>query len=247
MRPLRALPAGRLRAANYIYRRRLKELDGSLRQTRLEDGSRFALEVSEWPQAQAYLLGEYDRPTVEFVAANLPPGGVFVDVGAHVGLITFQVARSVGGNVSVHAFEPHPRRGEQFRRNLAMNPLEGFEVSFSPVGLSDAKGETGYDLDSHKIRESGDSIAVIRLDDYLAENNVERVDVMKLDIEGHELQALRGAETALSEHRIGAVTLEAMDAHGDTARPRELLEGFGYRWTPLGEGSSSPNEAYLVA
>jgi hypothetical protein len=53
--------------------------------------------------------------------------------------------------------------------------------------------------------------------------------VLKLDVEGHESSALRGAEQMLSEGRIGKITLEAMDVHGDTTEAAALLESHGYR------------------
>jgi FkbM family methyltransferase len=257
MRPLQLWPAdlGRLRAANLIYRRRFEGGNGKRRETKLRDGSRFDLMVGEWPQAQAFLTGEYDRPTVEFIAKHLPPNGVFIDGGAHIGLISFQVLQRVPDAV-VHAFEPHPDRGEQYKRDAALNGAQD-RVHFNPVGLSDDDGEVGFDLDRHRVTETNESIVVTRLDDYAQRHGIERIDVLKLDIEGHEIHALRGAERLLSEKRIAAVTLEAMEAHGDTAGPRELLEGYGYRRVPLEAGASmvrrlagrppsTPNEAYLA-
>jgi FkbM family methyltransferase len=256
VRALRSIPAdlGRFRAANLLYRHRYAGTDRTV-STRLNGGARLSLNLGDWPQAQAFLTGEYDCPTVAFLAANLPTGGVLVEGGAHVGLVTSQVLRLVP-SVRVHAFEPHPDRGVQFERNIALNASEG-QVHLNRVGLSDHAGRLGFGLDSHKITASAETVPVIALDDYLAEHEIETVDAMKLDVEGHELQALRGAEQALSERRIKAIALEAMDAHGDTAGPRELLEGFGYRRAPLAVQASalrrllkkpatSPNEAYLA-
>lgn len=256
MRPLRALPAdlGRFRVANYVFRWRF---DGTSRTatTRLSDGTTLALNLGDWPQAQAFLTGEYDRPTVDFIGAHLPLDGIFVEVGAHVGLVTFQVLRQVP-SAQVHAFEPHPDRGAQFDRNIVLNGAEG-QVRLNRVGLSNSEGTVGFDLDSHKITDDSETVSVAMLDNYLVEHGIDTVDVMKLDVEGHELQALQGAERALSAKRIKAITLEAMEVHGDTDGPRELLESFGYRRVPvtvkasplrrvLGKQFSSPNEAYVI-
>ncbi len=257
MKVLRAIPAdlGRFRIANLIYRRRYEGakriVDGHL-----HGGARLHLNLGDWPQAQAFLTGEYDRPTVDFIAANLPARGVLIEGGAHVGLVTFQVLRLVP-SAQVHAFEPHPDRSEQFDRNTALNRAEG-QVRLNRTGLSEHAGSLGFDPHAHKITAAEQTVPVIALDDYLAEQNIEMVDVMKLDVEGHELEALRGARKALAEKRIKAITLEAMEAHGDTAGPRELLEEFGYRRVPLAvrqsalrrllkKPISSPNEAYLAA
>jgi FkbM family methyltransferase len=233
MRSLRAVPNGfgRVRLANYIYRRNFEHRSELLRNTSLGDGSCFFLDLAEWPQAQAFLLREYDPDTVRFVIAHLPRDGVFVDAGAHVGLISLQVLQR-RGSASIHAFEPHPKRGEQFARNIGLNSCDG-QVHFNPVGLSDINGEVEFDFRRHAITDSATTIRVIRLDDYLDEHVIERVDVIKLDIEGHELQALRGAERALADKRIRAVTLEAMEDHGDTTAAADVLRGFGYQRVPL--------------
>lgn len=231
---LRALPAGlgRVRLANYAYRVGLRDRAGSgLRTTRLRDGSVFDLNLADWPQARAFLLGDYDVDTVSFVAAGLPANGVFLDVGAHIGLISFQVLRRVP-SARIHAFEPHPDRNAQYRRNIDLNGA-GDRVKVNPVGLSDSAKGAAFDLRRHAIDERGTQIQTTTLDEYIAAEGLDRVDVLKLDIEGHELSALRGGERALGDGRIRRVTLEAMDVHGDTTGAAALLESFGYRRVPL--------------
>jgi FkbM family methyltransferase len=214
-----------------------------MRLTTLRDGARLDLKLGDWPQAQAFLLGEYDLPTVEFCARHLHPDGVFVDAGAHVGLITMQVLQR-NPSATVHAFEPHPHRVAQLRRNIELNGHQD-HVRINAAGLSDGKGALGFDLDEHRISETAAAVEVMRLDDYAEGAGIDRIDVLKLDIEGHEIQALEGAEKLFREGSVKAVTLEAMEAHGDTAAPRKFLEGFDFQPVPMPGRSASPNEGYL--
>jgi FkbM family methyltransferase len=207
--------AGDIRVAEMIYARVLRErtVVGQVGRARLE------LDLADWPQAQAYLLRRYDPATVRFVLDHLPPNGVFVDVGAHVGLISTP-------DVAVHAFEPHPVKGEALRRNLALNSVP---ATVNALALSDRKGDVAFDADSHSIYKAGaDAIKVRteRLDDYFDDRGIETVDVLKLDVEGHEEAVLHGAERTLASGRIRAVTLEALDVHGDTAHAAALLEKY---------------------
>jgi FkbM family methyltransferase len=227
---LRAVPAGlgRVRLTNYAYRAGLRDrAGGGPRTTRLRDGSLLDLNLADWPQARAFLLGDYDVDTVRFVAANLPADGVFLDVGAHIGLISFQVLRQVP-SARIHAFEPHPDRNAQYRRNIDLNDA-GDRVKVNAVALSDSAAGAAFDLRRHAIDERGTEIQTTTLDDYVAAAGLDRIDVLKLDVEGHELSVLRGAERALGAGRIRSVTLEAMDVHGDTTGAAALLESRGYR------------------
>jgi FkbM family methyltransferase len=238
---LRAVPAGlgQVRLANYCYRLRFRgRAGGARRSTQLRDGSRFELELGDWPQARAFLLGEYDPDTVRFIGAALPEKGVFFDVGAHVGLISFQVLRH-RPSARIHAFEPHPDRNAQYRRHRQLNGAED-QVEIIETALSDAVGEVDFDFDRHAIGERGTPVPTTTLDRHADAAGVERIDVLKLDVEGHELSALRGAEQMLSEGRIGKITLEAMDVHGDTTEAAALLESHGYRPVDL---PSSPATA----
>ena len=220
---------------------------------RLSGGARVRLDLSDWPQAQAYLLGRYDPATVQFVVDRLPQGGVFVDGGAHIGLVSLQVAAR-RPDATVYAFEPHPLALEGLRANVALNPSATVHVR--PAALSSAAGTLSFSLDRHKLGTGDATVPTVTLEQALAADGVARVDVLKLDVEGHELAALQGAEPLLAAQAIGAVTLEAMDAHGDTRAPGELLERHGYWAVPLPDvrpaavrrlrAGESENVAYLA-
>jgi FkbM family methyltransferase len=212
--------AGDRRAAVALYQRRPRAWSCTTQV--LVGGARMELELSDWPQAQAFLLRSYDPETVRFVTSHLPPAGVFLDGGAHVGLVSMQVAMQ-RPDVSVVAFEPHPGRVLALRRNAERN---GARVTVVHAGLSDRAGELPFDLSRHAVLAgAGATIPVVTIDAYLAAHGLPRADVLKLDVEGHELAALRGATAALRDGRVGAVTIEAMLDGGPAMR---LLEELGF-------------------
>lgn len=227
---LRHVPIGLgdRRAAAEVFRRTAAPPPGRVR---LSNGTSLALDPADWPQAQTWLLRRYDVSTVRFIVDHLPPkGGVFVDGGAHVGLVSYQVA-ALCPPVSIHAFEPHLAVAAAHERNGELNP--DARVMLCRTGLSSRDGTLSFDPGTHALGDGSLEVPVVRLDGYLDDHGVERVDVLKLDVEGHEFDALRGAEQSLRSGRIRAVTLEAMDEHGDVVRPAAFLQEMGFRRVPL--------------
>jgi FkbM family methyltransferase len=218
-RLLGALPVGlgQRRIAKRIYSRRLRTRTGTVVRARLRCGAIFEIDVSDGIQASAFLMRSYDPELVGFLVDELPAKGVFFDVGAHVGLVSFSVA-SQAGDVRAHAFEPHPRNAEQFRRNKELNP--NTEVTFNEVAvgtqqgyvtLGSAGGSTmHYVLPEDLDEEATDTrrVSVTTLDRYAREHGIDFVDVMKLDVEGYEIQVLEGASELLSAGRIGCIVTE---------------------------------------
>lgn len=189
----------------------------------MRGGALLRLDLSERTQAEAFLMRRYEPGVVTLVAGRLPPrGGVFFDVGAHVGLISFQVAalrRSRG--VAIHAFEPNPASRLAFEHNLELNPDADVRLVPSAVGAAAGSATLTWPRARHDPAASrieagpvadgeleSESVSVIALDDYAAEAGIERVDVLKLDVEGHELPALEGAERLLSSGRVGCLVCE---------------------------------------
>lgn len=125
-------------------------------------------------------------------------GQVFYDVGAHGGVYTVTLLKRFPG-AQVHSFEPQP---EDLRRNLALNGMTDSNVHQVAVG-----NEVGWvkmttrNRSSNHVSEKGDlPVPIVRLDDYVAERKLPPPHWIKIDIEGLELPALRGAERILSGH-----------------------------------------------
>lgn len=158
--------------------------------------------VIEW---LTYLRGEYDEVEIfKLYQRLLRPGSVAIDVGASVGFHSIVMSEIVGCSGTVIAFEPNPPAFERLIMNLSINGC--VNVKAVPVALSHVSGErTLFDVDSynqgmatfHSERGTSQKVQTITLDDYVQEYGITRCNLIKADVEGHELQVLRGAVAAI--------------------------------------------------
>jgi FkbM family methyltransferase len=165
----------------------------------------------------------------------MPESRVVFDVGAHVGHWC-EVVLAINPALEVHAFEP---ARDSFAA-LAAKRLA--QVKISNIGLGAATGTRelfsfGADTqlrslyrregleDDYKLETpvAGERIGLITLDDYCAAHGVERIDYLKIDTEGHDLQVLRGARAMLDRRAIRIVQFEYGQANIES---RDLLKDF---------------------
>jgi FkbM family methyltransferase len=155
-----------------------------------------------------------------------------LDVGANIGYFTMLLAARCR---DVWAFEPYPGVGERLARNVAGRP----NVTVYDVAVSDREGTANLglpaDFDTNAgtaALTTGDGLEVrtVTIDETL---DGEAAGIMKIDIEGHELPALRGAQEALRERRIRDLIFEDHDPWPTPVT--ELLEKYGYKLYGLRE------------
>jgi FkbM family methyltransferase len=176
---------------------------------RLDPGFTMELDLADPEQRKLYFYRHYhERYEARLLACCLAPGEVFWDVGAHVGYFTLLAARSVGPAGKVVAFEPSNDAWERLTRNLALNP--GYVVEPVKAAVSDHAGQAvlyaaGDTVDSSASLFAGADVAArqevvstLTLDDFSRAPGQKPPDFIKLDVEGAELAALRGAREVLA-------------------------------------------------
>lgn len=151
------------------------------------------------------LIGE-DRILADLLA-ELEPDDVFYDIGANVGMYTCFVGQVLPAE-QVIAFEPHPTNVEKLRENLKLNKIGADIID---CALSDEEGESKFVVDRRDeagagrhalaVGEEAETITVKLAtgDTLVAENRIPTPAVIKIDIEGAELNALRGLRESLAE------------------------------------------------
>jgi len=185
----------------------------------------------------------YDRdPIVRLSRALISPGDTVLDVGANIGLWSMGAANRAGKRGSVHAFEPVPENFDRLKHHLSLNSLKNVACVQKAVGANDGvsifytatNGNSGMGSLAPMRHVDGEiRVAVTTLDSYAAEAKIARVDFLKLDIEGGELGALRGASRILRGVEGPAILFEADDllAMSNSSSVREvktLLHDQGY-------------------
>ena len=203
---------------------------------------------------RAILRGQFENAERQFVERYLEPGMTVLDIGAHHGFYSMLASKKVDDGGRVIAFEPSPREREKLARHLAWNSCGNVRVEETALGETEGRAdffvvaskETGCNSlrqpqTKHPTRTL--QVQVKRLDDYLRTSQVERVDFIKLDVEGAELSVLKGAGEILECRPRPILLCEVQDlrtkAWGYSALEIiKFLASRGYGWFMLLEDGS---------
>lgn len=153
-----------------------------------------------------YNSGTYEKGTLFIIDSILKKGATFLDIGANIGLMSIFTSKVVGPNGKIIAFEPNPETRKILLENIQLNNISTIEVSPYAIG---SKRETGkiYDrwdsnrgsasiVPSNENTGEGYDIEIISLKEYPFESN--KIDLIKIDVEGFELEVLKGSADILS-------------------------------------------------
>lgn len=225
--------------------RRYLGLTGPLRWPWL-DGLTVMIVPDDQLSRALFVSGLYEPSTAVLLQRLLAPGAIFLDVGAHAGIFTLLASRLVGDGGRVVSFEPSDRERARLEEHVAINELQN--VTIVAAAVADREGEGtlqvatarygGLNTLGHRFAYEGVdrvavvSVPVITLDRFAAREHLDRVDVIKLDIEGAECAALRGAAALIRACRpvlIIEVVSAALVANGSTREQLEqVLRELGY-------------------
>jgi FkbM family methyltransferase len=189
--------------------------------------------------------GLYEPYETAWLRTHLLPGMSFVDVGANIGYYTWLASSLVGESGRVLAFEPGPYAAARLSQILDQGFVKN--VVQHQVALSDYTGEGILYVPPSSAGNYNPSMTpylpgmtavttpIGVLDDYLERHNFETVDVIKIDVEGLELDVLQGASRALNAHRIRAVLCEcgdhAVECGSSQTDLNRFLTDFGFART----------------
>ncbi|MGI8756231.1 MAG: FkbM family methyltransferase [Acidimicrobiales bacterium] len=156
--------------------------------------------------ALIHIHGAYDFNNMSFLQILLGRRLTFWDVGANVGSYTL-IASQVS-HATIVAFEPHPAMFERLRLNVGLNDRSN--VQLENLALSDSSGVLGFtdSASSSSVNHlTTDADAALRVDairgeDLIAAGRAPAPDVLKIDVEGHEGEVLRGLGRALADVKV---------------------------------------------
>ena len=186
---------------------------------------------------------EVERAERIFYLEYLREGMIVFDAGANVGELTLIFSRFVGETGSVHAFEAS---GSTFKKLETVCKAGGkLNIALNHLALSDKGGsiylnvyaepyssfnsqaarplkDYGLDLEPVGIEET----PAVTIDQYCEKNNIENIDLLKIDVEGAEFQVLKGARKMLESKRIACLTFEFGQTTFDMGNRPEEIENF---------------------
>jgi FkbM family methyltransferase len=171
-----------------------------------------------------YYTGTYEKGTLHLLGLLLGKGSVFVDAGANIGLMSLFAAQRVGPLGCVHAFEPFPKIFNRLQANILLNHYTNIKTY--PLALASDDGNAFLYPDTNnnpgassliKRPSSKNGIAVEKktADQML---NGTSIDVFKIDVEGYEMEVLKGASQLLNGNNAPALIVECSNER----------ENFGY-------------------
>jgi FkbM family methyltransferase len=247
--------------------------DGRLEVAQLPWGLPLQVHAHEAIGYTILTTGVFDPCVSETMHRLIDPGDLVVDVGANVGYLTSLAAARAGTAGSVISFEPHPEVFGLLEANVGRwSAAEAAPVETHQVALSDRDGtaqlNAGPRFHANMGLASLSEPGTATVDDHLVAVAVQRLDevigdrsigLLKIDVEGHEPEVLRGAVELLQSGRIRDLIFEDHDPYPDAST--ELVEKAGYRLLALsndlfgvtvqgpterGEMSAWPGPSYLA-
>jgi FkbM family methyltransferase len=218
-------------------------------------GVKFEYNLIEYRGTAPMYFGSYAPLVTEAMRRYLKPGNVFFDVGANIGYLSAIAAGLVGTHGQVHCFEPVPEYYDRLQNFARLNP------GHSIVPNSCAAGEAQGQCTIYVTREAGQNtmvpayqssfeitstleVPVVRLDSYISERGIQRVDLIKIDAEGFEFPALKGLQGYFEEfsHRPPIICEIAPRAYPLMGRKlpdlTDYMAEYGYRAFDLIDGST---------
>jgi FkbM family methyltransferase len=201
-----------------------------------------------------------DQRELNMIQTLLPRAAEVFDLGANVGVWTVLMNKT-NPAVRIHSFEPSPKTHNLLEKNIKLNECPN--IILNRVAVSDADGEisfevpenasifgrvaprtAGHDEEGRFSNARSFSVPAVRLAQYCQAHSIREIDFLKIDVEGHELAALKGLEPLLSQRKVKAMYIETMKANHDRMGTSfsELLKFItdcGYRFYILSEDGNA--------
>jgi len=182
------------------------------------NGLIYEVDLSEGIDLSLFLFGNFQSHVTKNKFLNISKGDTIIDIGGNFGIMALQFAKAAPGG-RVISFEPTHYAISRFQRNLELNPALKQQISIVNSFVSDkttnvsdiiafsswkVSGEKTNDT-KHPVhlgsQKSSEGVGSVTLDDFTSSNSFDRIDVIKIDTDGHEFMVFNGAKKTLAKYR----------------------------------------------
>jgi FkbM family methyltransferase len=176
----------------------------------LNQNALFLSNTGSYIDYSVFTTGSYEARISSLIQSQVQPGDTVLDIGANVGVHCVTMAKLVGKEGKVYAFEPIGFLRKRLAKNIWINRLEN--VTIIPKALSNAKSEENVRFDSTSMNlgtmslanKGGSSTELVQVevgDEVIESNGINAVHFIKIDVEGFEFHVLSGLANTIGRHR----------------------------------------------
>ena len=214
-------------------------LQNRVSEIEFNNGARTIIDLSDPEPRNVFIQGEFEPHFFDIAKALTPQEGVFFDLGANVGFCSFGLVSSKP-EAHFHLFEASPQMINLLNQSIDLHQAYSFQLTQSC--LSDREGHTRFHLTAEQSGQShvatpgeeGIDVSNLLLDKYCQDHGIAQIDFAKIDLEGHEVPALKGWRESLSKQNAKALYVEIIPENQarygyETNGPLVFLESLGYR------------------
>jgi FkbM family methyltransferase len=176
-------------------------------QTVLRHGIYYKLDCRELIDYHIY-FAQWEAETVQVISRVIRPGDTIIEIGANVGSHTLLIGQKAGSNGRVYAIEPTLFARQKLIDNLSLNPELNSVITVHDFLITDQSDKhpkraikSSWPSKKNIAERSDETVAspAISVDEFISDNGIERLDFLKIDIDGYDYKALLGAENAIEQ------------------------------------------------
>lgn len=219
------------------------------------DRIRYRLNLNELIDSAIYYESCFEPATTALINKFVKRGMIVLDIGANIGCHTLRMAKLVGETGRVIAIEPMDWAFSKLKYNIGLNNFKNIIVEKIAFSNVDKKRQsvhfrTSWTLDGSKQNNNEEGVNFLTLDSYIKKQQINRVDFIKLDVDGYEYKVLVGAKKTLQKFspliliELGKYTLEGV---GDSLENLlDLLISLNYSFYSEEKLEKYPNKDSLL-
>jgi len=176
-----------------------------------------------------FITTTYETTLTHLFEKHVKTGDIVYDIGANTGYFTLLSSVLVGNGGKVYAFEPAKKVFKLLKKHIKINRYKNVDIFNKAISDKNGVGffDTGDGIWTGKISTKGEyEVEIVKLDDFVLKNNISLPNIIKIDVEGEELNVLKGAKNLLTE----CSPLIFLSAHSQQLYDSccEFLKSLGY-------------------